>query len=142
MTLSHHAPQKATVTQKALASGINLLVVGILFLPFLLLELPRSIEKIIFLTLFFLYKMTFLLLNRNRTVGMIVAGTYWKTEYPFTRKTAHALLYTASVSTLLFWIVFPFDLFLANMLFLQLPFLLRKKMTFHEYLAGKMEAVY
>ena len=134
--------ERATAQEKVINSLINIFVVFLLFLPFLLvLETNLLIKKIVFISLFFFYKIAFILFNKNRTIGMIITNTCWQREYPFWKQFLHALLYTASFSTLLFWVVFPFDIFLVNMFFLQLPTIILRKMTFHEFLVGGMEAI-
>ena len=91
--------------------------------------------------MFFLYKLVFVIFNNNRTLGMIITKTYWQEEYSLKKQLLHSVLYTASFSTLLFWVYFPFDLFIANILILQIPTILLKNMTFHEYLSGGMKAI-
>jgi len=130
------------IWEKLINSIINVSVVLIIFLPFyIFLGISILNKKLIFIFLFLLYKIGIILLNKNRSLGMLVTKTYWKKNYSLYHQFIHALLYTASFSTLLFWIIFPFDLFLVNMFFLQLPMMLKTNMTLHEYLAGKMEAI-
>ncbi|HPQ79900.1 MAG TPA: hypothetical protein PLG47_05570, partial [Candidatus Dojkabacteria bacterium] len=50
----------------------------------------------------------------------------------------YAILYTLSYTTVVFYILFPFDLLIINLLFLQLPFVILKRTTLHGYLSGNM----
>ncbi len=134
--------RRVNVFEKLMASVVNVIIVSIVFLPFLVFfELSLLLKKLIFVSLFLLYKLFFIFVNKNRTVGMIVMRTHWKRKYLLKKQILHAVLYTLSFSTLLFWIVFPFDLFLVNMLLLQLPSMKLTGMTLHEFLSGKMEGV-
>ncbi len=131
-----------TPPEKLLNSAVNILVVFIILLPFLLfLEASIFTKKFLFISLFFLYKLTIIFFNGNRSLGMMITKTYWKKKYPLKNKILHAVLYTLSFSTLLFWVFFPFDLFLVNMLLIQLPSVILTGTTFHAYLSGKMMTV-
>jgi hypothetical protein len=72
---------------------------------------------------------------------MIILGSKWKKKYPFLNQFIYIILYTLSFSTLLFYVFFPFDLFLANMFLFQLPMVLIKKTTLHGFLSGNMAGV-
>jgi len=72
---------------------------------------------------------------------MMIVKTYWKEDYPKINQIIYAVLYTASFATLFIWIWFPFDLFLFNMIFLQLPCVLLTGTTLHGYLSGGMTTV-
>ena len=72
---------------------------------------------------------------------MMILNIHWKEKYPLKNQLIHSVLYTASFSTLLFWVWFPLDLFLINMLLLQLPTILLTGTTFHGYLSGNMVTV-
>lgn len=130
-----------TPLEKLLNSAINVAAVFIIFLPFLIFLDTSLFKKIIFIVLFLLYKLVIIFFNGNRSLGMIITKTYWKREYPLKNQLLHALLYTLSLSTLLFWIFFPFDLFLANMLLIQLPSIILTGTTFHRYISGNMVTV-
>lgn len=114
--------QPITITDKIANSLINcgvVIIVFIFLLPFL--NLPTLHKQILIVMLFLVYKLMFMLFNKNRTLGMIITKTYWKKEYPFWKQLLHTILYTASFSTLIFWIFFPFDVLIANIIILQLP---------------------
>jgi hypothetical protein len=69
---------------------------------------------------------------------MIILKARWKGDNSYWNFLLFISLYTLSFSTLLFYIVFPFDLFLINMILLQIPTIILKKTTFHGFLSGNM----
>jgi hypothetical protein len=127
--------------EKLLASIINVFVVGIVFFPFVFLDINWFTKKLILIAIFLFYNVFFLIFNKNRCIGMICLRTKWKENYPIINQVIYILLYTLSFSTLLFHIYFLFDLFLINMIFLQLPMVILKKTTLHGYLSGNMITV-
>lgn len=72
---------------------------------------------------------------------MMVLGTQWEREYSTKNKLVFLILYTLSFSTLFFWVFFSFDLFLANILLLQIPMILMTGTTLHGFLSGNMTTV-
>jgi len=132
--------RKTNIFEKSLASFIDVTIIFLLSAPIVLI---LSINKWQLLTIgiFFLYNVLFLLFNRNRSLGMIIVGVEWAKAYSMQQKVIWLILYTASFSTLLIWIWFPFDLFLINMLLLQLPSILVTGTTFHGLISGRMETV-
>lgn len=112
-----------------------------MIIPLYFIEMPILEKKLIIIGMFFIYTFIFLIFNRNRDLGMVIGKTYWKENYSFWRQFVYNILYTASFATLLFSIIFPFDLFLANMLLFQLPTVLMTGTTFHGFLAGKMTTI-
>ncbi len=70
----------------------------------------------------------------GRCVGMYWAGLRW--QHGVSSPLLYAALYTAGFATLLFWVVFPFDLLLINLLCLQLPCYLLTGTTAHAWLSG------
>lgn len=72
--------------------------------------------------------------------GMRLFGTEWGRQYPRLQRNLYSLLYTASFATLFFSYAMPFDIFVFNMLILQVPSLLLTGTTFHGYLAGGMRS--
>lgn len=133
--------RETTAFEKLLSSIINILCVLIFSLPFLFLDINHNIKKSIIIIMFLLYKIIIIFFNKNRSIGMMITETRWKEPYPLKNQIIHAILYTLSFSTLLFWIFFPFDLFFMNMLFVQAPTLQLKGTTFHGYFAGDMRTV-
>ncbi len=128
--------------EKGINSLINVIAVFILFLVFVLLfDVTVREKKLIFILLLLVYQIAIILFNKNVSLGMTITKTRWKKEYSLYNQFIHAALYTASFSTLLFWVYFPFDLFLFNILFLQIPTILLTGSTLHGYLAGKMTTV-
>jgi hypothetical protein len=124
--------------EKLLASIVNVIISGIVFFPFLFINTSWFAKKIIFIVIFLIYNTIILLFNKNRCVGMICLRMRWKESYPFVSQIIYIILYTFSFSTLLFWIYFPFDLFILNMALLQVPAVILKKTTLHGYLSGNM----
>lgn len=58
---------------------------------------------------------------------MIIMKTRYNKDYKFSQGLIYIILYTISFASIFFYIFFPFDLFLFNMIFLQLPFIITKK---------------
>jgi hypothetical protein len=125
--------------EKLLASIINVSFVLAIFIP--LLFLINMEWRLLLVLIFFIYNLLFLLFNNNRCLGMIILKTYWKKDYSFFNYFVFIILYTLSFSTLLFYAYFPFDLFLVNMLLLQLPTIIIKNTTFHGWLSGNIVGV-
>lgn len=128
------------IFQKVLPSVINLLL--IIFLTFtisIILSITTLLYiQILFVVIALIYDLAIAIFNKNRCIGMILVNTYWKEEYPLKQRIVYAILYSLSYATVAFYIFFPFDLLVFNLLFLQLPFVLLKKTTFHGYLSGNM----
>ena len=134
--------RKATSVDKFMSSIINAIVVFLFFLPVLIFfDFSILVKKIIFIVFMVIYRILFIVINENRSIGMILMGTYWEKRYPLSKQILHAILYTVSFSTLLFWIFFPFDLFLINLLLFQLLSMKLTGMTLQEYLSGGMQGV-
>jgi len=130
--------KETNILQKVIPSAVNsLLSIGgaLLFQPIL------SNWKILAIVLFFLLNLFFLFRSDRREIGMLLVGTFWAQKYSIWNHIIFAVFYTLSFSTLLIWVWFPFDLFLFNILLLQLPFLLKTNTTFHGYISGEMTTV-
>lgn len=127
--------------EKLLMSTINALVVLVVYLPFFFFINDLRVKKIILVALFFLYNLVILIFNGNRCVGMMVLKSYYNTSIKFWKHILYIILYTLSFSTLLIWIYFPFDVFLFNILFIQLPVVYLKGTTLHGYLAGGIKTM-
>ena len=133
--------RKTNILEKVFPSIINVVAVFLisqLFLPF---TADLVGEKWTFIVVFFIYSIVFLFLDEGRDLGMIIFDTEWEKEYSTRNKIIYAILYTASFSTLLFSVWFPLDLFILNMIFLQLPAVVRTGTTLHGLIAGKMVTV-
>ena len=72
---------------------------------------------------------------------MILVKTYYDHERTIAQKLLYACLYTLSFSTLIFYIWFPFDLLLINLVVIQLPFILKFGNTFHGFLSGNVKTI-
>lgn len=128
----------STILDKLFTSILNFLIVALISLPFILIAESLIIKKFIVIGIFLLYCLLISFFNKGIYPYMTISGEKWKENYPLKNHVIHSVLYTLSFSTLLFSIFFPFDIFIFNMLLLQLPMLIFKKMTLHAYLAGKM----
>lgn len=130
--------RKTNILEKAFPSIINVVVVFLvsqLFLPF---TADLIGDKWTFISVFFIYNIVFLFLEDGRDLGMFVFDTRWAKQYSTANKIVYAVLATASFSTLLFKVWFTLDLFLINMILLQLPAVIKTGTTFHGWLAGGM----
>lgn len=133
--------ETTSVLQKLIPSVINVLIVFLLASPFLSMKLPLAKKRLILIGLFLLYNLFFLIFFESRDIGMMIVGTYWKENYPIISQLIYAILYTGSFATLVYWIWYPFDLFIFNMLCLQLPCVLLTGTTLHGYLSGGMATI-
>ena len=124
--------------QKLSVSVINTFFVVLLSVPFYLLWGFTLKYKIVLVAIFLIYNLIFIFTTKNRCLGMIILGIYWKEEYPLKNQIIYAFLYTLSFSTVVIWLFFPFDLLLVNLLLIQLPFVLKTGTTAHGYFSGKM----
>lgn len=75
-----------------------------------------------------------------RCFGMRIFGTVWEKEYSRMQRNIYSILYTLSFSTLFFSIFFPFDIFILNIILLQLPTIFITGTTLHGLLAGNMRS--
>jgi len=128
--------RKTTALEKLATSAINVFFVLVIFLPFYLLVTDNLTKKLILIGIFFVCNLVFVVFNDNRCLGMIIMKTKYAKKHSKSQHFLYAILYTSSFSTLLFWIFFPLDIFLFNMLVLQLPIIIIKKTTLHGYLSG------
>ena len=133
--------RKTNIFEKTFASIINILIVILIYTPIYFLISSLLYKKIILIMIFFIYALIFAMSNKGRDFGMIIIGTYWKENYPLKNHIIYSILYTLSFSTLFFHFYFPFDLFLFNLMFLQLPLIAISGTTLHGYLSGKMVTV-
>lgn len=129
------------IYEKLVPSLINAVVVLVISLPFFLLWGHGLKWKMAVIAIFFVYNLGFAIFNKNRCLGMIIAKTSWQKEFNLIQKLVYTVLYTLSFSTIFFWIVFPFDLLLVNLLILQLPLVLLRQTTLHAFLSGKNKTV-
>lgn len=132
--------ESTNIPYKLLPSVINILFTFILSFPFLVIYGNTTKWKIIWIGIFFLYNCVFEF-TYNRCLGMILFKTYYENKRTLLQKIVYIFLYTASFSTLLFYIWFPFDLLIFNILGIQLPFVLLTGNTFHGFVSGKIKTV-
>ena len=133
--------KNTNIFQKIFPSIINALIIFIIS-PLLLVHTDKYVDrKYIYIGLFFICCMFFQIFNKNQDLGMFLAGTKWKKDYPFKNQLIYNILYTLSFATLFFRVHFFLDVFLVNMLMIQLPFVLVTGTTAHGYFAGKMVTV-
>lgn len=133
--------KNSSTFQKLMSSVINILITLIIFVPFYFLFEETITRKFILIGIFFIYNLFFLIFNNSRCLGMIIMHTYYDKIYPKKNQLIYLVLYTLSFSSLLFSFFFPFDLFILNMVLLQLPSIILKKTTFHGYLSGNIRTV-
>lgn len=126
------------IWEKIGASLINMGIVGIFFIPFHLLIADLLVKKVIFVLLFFIYITIFLCFNHNRCVGMMIMQMYYGGEFRFCAHLLYNVFYTMSFATCIFWVWIPGDLFMINMIFLQIPFIMFTGTTFHGYISGNI----
>ena len=115
---------------KLLQSVVNVVATSVLSVPFLLLYGPTLKWKISWVVIFFLYNIFFEFVY-GRCLGMMVFHTQYESKKSSPEKILYISLYTASFSTLLFYIWFPFDLLIFNLLILQIPCVLLTGTTVH-----------
>lgn len=127
--MSPQTPKTSSIFDKLLTSALNVLIVVLISLPFILIAESLIVKKFIIIGIFLLYCLFISIFNKGIYPYMALSGEKWKENYPLKKHVIHSVLYTLSFSTLLFSIFFPFDVFIFNMLLLQLPMLIFKKMT-------------
>lgn len=131
--------RETTALEKLLTSLINISVALLFLLPFLFWGHFSILElKGILIGLFFLENLVSIAFFDYRLPGMVLQHTYWKHSYCTRNQLLHAALYTASFASVLFWVWFPGDLLLFNLLLLQLPCILLTQTTLHGRLSGGM----
>ncbi len=124
-----------TIFEKLLTSVINSLVAILLVAPFLKLAENSISEKLMIISSFFILKLAAMIFNQNRNLGMVIIGSYWNKPTTIFNQIKYNLLYTISFASLFFWIVFPFDLALLNLLFIQAITVKITRTTMHAYLS-------
>lgn len=119
-------------------SVVNVSFVLLVSLPFLLTMGFDWQYRVILVLLFLAYQLVVAITPKRIDFGDLVTRTRWIKKYPTRNHIIFAFLYTLSFSTFVIWVFFPFDLLLINLLFVQLPFILKTGYTLHGYLSGKM----
>lgn len=127
--------RKTSAFEKAVPSLINACIVVLISLPVAYFYSWQA-WRISAIALFLFYNLFFTIFNNGRCLGQMACKSYWLPPVTRAQLLVHDFLYTLSFATLFIWIWFPFDVFLANMLFLQLPTILLAGTTLHGYLSG------
>ena len=134
--------RQTTVVEKLLASVYNALIALVISLPAGLYLGFETEWKFITVAIFFLMQVFDTHQHAAfRCFGMRIIGTHWARRYSAEQKALYSVLYTLSFATLFVHVYVPFDVFLFNMLFLQLPCILMTGTTLHGYLSGGMRSV-
>lgn len=128
--------QITSALEKLFSSIINAGVVLLISIPIYLLYGFNWKWKILTLALFFVYETMFLLTKDKQDLGMLALGSHWKKPFTNNQYILYNLFYTLSFSTLLFHLLFPFDLLLLNLIIIQLPLVTFTGYTLHGYLSG------
>lgn len=130
-----------TIIEKFLPSALNAAVAFGISLPFLYFFGHGTVWKASTILAFYFIQIADTHEHLSfRCFGMRALGTVWSDKHSRLRRNIYSILYTLSFSTLLFWIYFPFDMFLINMLLLQLPTILLTGTTLHGLLAGNFRS--
>lgn len=129
-----------TIFEKLVPSIINAVITVTLSVPFYFL-FGYGIEwKLSVIGIFYILQVIDTHENRHFSCfGMRIFGSVWEKSYSRFQRNCYSLLYTLSFSSLFFSVYFPFDLFLANMLLLQIPSILITQTTFHGLIAGGLK---
>lgn len=77
----------------------------------------------------------------GRDLGMKLCGTVYERPRTAPQKAVYAALYTLSFSSVVFYVWLPFDLLIANLLFVQLPAVYLTGNTAHGYISGNVRTV-
>lgn len=137
--------RKVFVPNKPLAklrnSVLHLAMIAVLFLPCFLLVKNVLHLKIYFLIFVFLVQLIMISFNNGRTLIHVFFKTYHEKKYKYWQYISWSVLYTLSVASLLFSVIFPFDLLILNLL-VQLLTYQRTGTTLHQFLAGRMVTGY
>lgn len=133
--------KSTTALEKLIPSVVNVILVFIVFIPAYFLNISLLDKKLIIIAGFFLYELIFIFANKGRDLGMVIYNTSWEKDYSIFQLLVYNILYTLSFATLLFWLIFPFDIFLINLFFIQLPTVLLKGTTLHGFLSGGIKSV-
>ncbi len=98
-------------------------------------------SKIVFLAVSLAYLLAALLPADHRSVGMKLAGVHWAESYSRSRLLVYGLFYLLSFSTVLFYLWWPFDLLVINLLLVQMPCIFLTGTTLHGFLSGGIRTV-
>lgn len=133
--------RKVNIIQVVLSAFINLIIVFVLASFIASLPFPPINKKFMLISNFFLYHLVFLIFNQSRDIGMMALDLDWREKYPKSKQILNLLINTACFATIFYSIFFTFDLFLVNLILLQLPSFLMTGTIFSSFLAGGMTIV-
>jgi hypothetical protein len=122
--------------EKFLPSFFNAIIAFGLATPILIIFGPSLYWRLSVILLFGLYETFIFIFQKDRCFGMKIMDTYWRKHYTFRQHLIYNIFYTLSFSTVLFFIWFPLDLLVINLLCIQLPIVLFTGTTLHGYLSG------
>ncbi|MEK7588224.1 MAG: hypothetical protein AAB438_00205 [Patescibacteria group bacterium] len=123
--------------EKVRNSVVHILILGIIFYPVTFFIKDIFLLKILFLLLVFIAQIVFVFLNNGRTLSHVIFKTYHKEKYKNWQWLVWSIFYTVSVASILFWVYFPFDLLILNLIIQYITYLIAGT-TLHQLLAGKM----
>lgn len=126
--------------QELLPSIINVFITFMILLPFLYI-FDSTIDWRLYWILIFLIYNLFCEFVLKRCIGMMVVKTRYQNEKTHFQKVIYVILYSISFTTLLFYVYFPFDLLLINMILFQLPSIFITGNTFHGLLSGNIKTI-
>ncbi|MDP1690296.1 MAG: hypothetical protein Q8L52_03820 [bacterium] len=132
--------RETTVIEKLIPSVVNAMIAIVTATPVYIAFGPGLGKSSAILVFYLMQILDTHENSRFRCFGMRVFGTVWKKNYSRTQRNVYSILYTLSFATLFFHIYFPFDLFVINMLFVQVPTIILTGTTFHGFLAGGMRS--
>ena len=125
------------ILNKLFASIVNVILTFILSLPFFFLYGNTQKWKVGWIFIFFIYN----LVLYRKCPGMVLVKTHYEKQRTLPQVIFYTILYTLSFSTLIFYIWFPFDLLIFNLLVLQLPSILLTGNTLHGLLSGNIKTL-
>ncbi len=136
------AMRDTTAIEKLLPSALNATTSVFLSIPCYIYFDFSLYWKLSVIIIFYLLQI--IDTNENvtfRCFGMRILGTVWEKKYSGFQRNLYSILYTLSFSTLFFWVYFPFDLLLINLLLIQLPTIYFSGTTLHGLLSGNIRSV-
>lgn len=128
--------RSTSIIQKLLASVVNALFVIAISLPFYFYFGLDFRYKFSVVIIFFFYEQLPMFTKNKRDLGMLVVDSHWKVPFSTTQYFIYNIFYTLSFSTLMFYIWFPFDLLLLNLLILQTCMIHFTGRTLHGYISN------
>lgn len=131
---------KTTALDKLKVSIVNFASIFAISGWFLLI-FPFEIWRFYFLGCFLAYQIWLIFTSDFCSLGMKILKIRWNKSVPRKNRAAFAIFYTLSFSTLFFWLIFPFDILIFNLLCVQLPMIFKTGKTLHAFLSGGIYGV-